>query len=101
MNADWSVATTYLSDLGIDSKLRQTSSTTGVSYYLTDHLGSTAGLTDVSGSIVEQLTYDSFGDSAGSAGCLEKWDRLSSPVLHMRKDRQEKKGTDSTVCPTK
>lgn len=67
LNADWSVATTYLSDLGIDNKLRQTSSTTGVSYYLSDHLGSTAGLTDASGNMVEQVAYDSYGNSAGSA----------------------------------
>jgi RHS repeat-associated protein len=66
LNADWSVATTYVSDLGIDNKLRQTSSTTGVSYFLTDHLGSTAGLTDASGSLLEQLSYDSFGNSTGS-----------------------------------
>jgi RHS repeat-associated protein len=66
LNADWSVATTYLSDLGIGNKLRQTSATTGVSYYLTDHLGSTAGLTNANGSMVEQLTYDSFGNSASS-----------------------------------
>jgi RHS repeat-associated protein len=66
LNADWSVATTYLNDLGIDNHLRQTSSATGVSYYLTDHLGSTAGLTDANGNLVEQLAYDSFGNSAGS-----------------------------------
>jgi RHS repeat-associated protein len=66
LKADWSVATTYLSDLGIDNKLRQTSSTAGVSYYLTDHLGSTAGLTDISGNMVELIAYDSFGNSTGS-----------------------------------
>src|SRR5262249_28304573 len=31
LNADWSVATTYLNDLGVDNHLRQTSSTTSVS----------------------------------------------------------------------
>jgi len=67
LNADWSVATTYLSDLGLDNKLRQTSSTTGISYYLTDHLGSTAGLTDASGSPIEQVNYDSFGNGTSSA----------------------------------
>src|SRR5206468_3964871 len=39
LNGDSSVATTYLNDLGIDNHLRQTSATTGVSYFLTDHLG--------------------------------------------------------------
>lgn len=67
LNADWSVATTYLNDLGIDNHLRQSSSTTGVSYYLTDHLSSTAGLTDSGGNLIEQFTYDSFGNNSGSA----------------------------------
>jgi len=41
--------------------------TTGVSYYLNDHLGSTAALTDSSGNLLEQTAYDSYGNSAGSA----------------------------------
>src|SRR5437899_8016220 len=36
LNADWSVATTYFNDPGIDNHLRQSSATTGVSYFLTD-----------------------------------------------------------------
>ena len=67
LNADWSVATKYLNGPGVDNHLRQTSSSTGVSYFLSDHLGSTAGLTDAGGSMVEQLTYDAFGNSAGSS----------------------------------
>ena len=67
LNADWSVATTYLDGPGIDNHLRQTNSTTGVSYFLTDHLGSTSALTDTAGNILEQVAYDSFGNSAGSA----------------------------------
>jgi RHS repeat-associated protein len=66
LNAGWSVATTYLNGPGIDNHLRQTNSVTGVSYFLTDHLGSTAGLTDAGGNFVEQQAYDSFGNSAGS-----------------------------------
>jgi RHS repeat-associated protein len=66
LNADWSVATKYLNGPGIDNHLRQTSVTTGVSYYLTDHLGSTAVLADATGNVVEQESYDSFGNSAGS-----------------------------------
>ncbi|HEY2973223.1 MAG TPA: RHS repeat-associated core domain-containing protein, partial [Pyrinomonadaceae bacterium] len=66
LNADGSVATTYLSGSGIDNHLRQSSATTGVSYYLSDHLGSTAGMTDASGNLVETDSYDSFGNSAGS-----------------------------------
>ena len=67
LNADWSVATTYLNGPGIDNHLRQTSSIAGVSYFLTNHLGSTDALTDVVGNVVEQLNYDSFGGGVGSA----------------------------------
>jgi hypothetical protein len=70
LNADWSVAATYLNGPGIDNHLRQTSATAGISYYLTDHLGSTSGLTDSSGNIVEQIAYDSFGNSSGPTFCL-------------------------------
>jgi RHS repeat-associated protein len=67
LNADWSVATTYLNDLGVDNHLRQTTATTGVSYFLPDHLGSTAALADSNGNVVEQIAYDSFGNSSGSS----------------------------------
>ena len=66
LNADWSVANTYLNAPGIDNHLRQTSTTMGVSYFLTDQLGSTSGLTDASGTLAEQIVYDSFGNSTGS-----------------------------------
>lgn len=49
LKANGSTATTYLNDLEIDNHLRQTNATTEASYYLTDHLGSTAGLTGPSG----------------------------------------------------
>ncbi|MGH9966426.1 MAG: RHS repeat domain-containing protein [Pyrinomonadaceae bacterium] len=62
------VQTRYLNGPGIDNKLRQTNVSTGASYYfLADHLGSTRALTDVSGNVVEQISYDSFGNSSGSA----------------------------------
>jgi RHS repeat-associated protein len=67
LNSDWSVANTYLNDLGIDNHLRQTSATTGVSCFLTGHLGSTSALTNADGILVEQNVYDSFGNSSGSA----------------------------------
>ena len=67
LNADWSVAASYLNGPGVDNHLRQTNAVTGVSYFLNDHLRSTAGLTDATGNLVEQLSYDSFGNSAGSA----------------------------------
>src|SRR5215831_16459594 len=66
LNSNWSVATTYLNDLGIDNHLRQTNATTGSSYFLTDHLGSTAAFADANGNLVEQISYDSFGNGAAS-----------------------------------
>jgi RHS repeat-associated protein len=64
--ADSTVAATYLNGLGIDNHLRQ-SGAAGMSYFLADHLGSTAGLADPAGDLLEQLAYDSFGGGAGSA----------------------------------
>jgi len=57
----------YLNGPGIDRKLRQSSDSTGALYFLQDHLGSTVGLTDASGSVVERSQYDPFGQSAGSS----------------------------------
>ncbi len=57
--------TKYLNGPGIDNKLRaQTGST--VSYFLADHLGSTNGLTDGSGSLTSSASYDSFGNKTGN-----------------------------------
>jgi RHS repeat-associated protein len=67
LNADWSVATTYLNGAGLDNHLRQTNSATGISYYLADHLGSTTALVDSGGDVIESQTYDSFGNTSGSA----------------------------------
>lgn len=56
----------YLNGPGIDNKIRQTANGTSV-YFLTDQLGSTSALTDTQGNAVEQISYDSFGNSSGSA----------------------------------
>jgi RHS repeat-associated protein len=66
LNSSSTVTTSYINGPGIDDHLRQTNTTTGVSYFLTDHLGTTAALTDSSGNVVETLSYDSFGNNAGS-----------------------------------
>lgn len=52
--------------IGIDNKLRQTTSTTSL-HFIQDHLGSTRALTDGSGNVVQQQQYDSFGNSSGSS----------------------------------
>ena len=57
--------TKYLNGLGIDDKLRvQTGSS--VNYFLTDHLGSTNGLANSSGSVTSSTAYDSFGNATNS-----------------------------------
>lgn len=55
----------YLNGLGVDDKLRQTSSTSTL-YFIQDHLGSTRALTDASGNVVENTSYDSFGNGNSS-----------------------------------
>jgi RHS repeat-associated protein len=51
---------------GIDDKLRQ-SSVSGPLYFLQDHQGSTAGLLDGDGNVVERAQYEAFGGSSGGA----------------------------------
>lgn len=54
--------TKYLNGAGIDNKLRM--QTGGdVKYFLTDHLGSTNGLANSSGSLTASTAYDSFGNA--------------------------------------
>ena len=53
----------YLNRLGIDDKLRISSSQTGSLYFLKDHLASTIGLTNTSGSLIESQKYEAFGKS--------------------------------------
>jgi RHS repeat-associated protein len=59
--------TKYLNGLGIDNKLRMQSGET-VNYFLADHLGSTVGLTDITGNLTSQANYDSFGNQTGNLG---------------------------------
>ena len=63
--------TDYLNGFGIDNKLRQTSASTGPLYFLQDHLGSTVGLTNSAGGLVEMLQYEAFG--AGGASTLTRY----------------------------
>ncbi|HBB89100.1 MAG TPA: hypothetical protein DC047_15955 [Blastocatellia bacterium] len=51
---------------GIDNKLRQTKGQTNY-YFTSDHLGSTRALTNDDGEVVEEIAYDSFGNSTGSS----------------------------------
>ncbi|HBB89106.1 MAG TPA: hypothetical protein DC047_15985 [Blastocatellia bacterium] len=56
----------YLNGPGIDNKLRQANGQTNY-YFTSDHLGSTRALTNDDGEVVEEIAYDSFGNSTGSA----------------------------------
>lgn len=57
----------YLNGPGVDNKLRQTAGGT-VFYFVADHLGTLRALADTSGSIVSDLSYDSYGNViSGSA----------------------------------
>lgn len=57
--------TKYQNGLGIDNKLKLTNAGSG-KYFLQDHLGSTVGLTDSSGTITSSAGYDSFGNPTGN-----------------------------------
>lgn len=59
--------TTYVNGPGIDNKLKQTSTATGTHYYLQDHLGSTTALTDASGNVSTQMSYDGYGNSTSNS----------------------------------
>jgi RHS repeat-associated protein len=61
----------YLNGLEVDEKIRQITSI-GSLYFLQDHLGSTAALTDGSGNVVDRVQYEPFGESTGSA--LSRYD---------------------------
>jgi RHS repeat-associated protein len=58
-------AVEYLNGPGVDNKLRQ-SGAGGPLYFLQDHVGSTAALTNPAGGVVEAQRYAPFGQSTGS-----------------------------------
>ncbi len=66
INSDGSTVE-YLNGPGIDNKIRQKGSSTSTTYYFSqDHLGSPTALTGTTGKLVERITYDAYGNSAGS-----------------------------------
>ncbi len=62
LDDDSGTQTKYLNGIGIDNKLRQTVGS-NASYFLSDHLGSTNGLANSSGSLTASNSYDSFGSA--------------------------------------
>lgn len=68
LNSDGSTVD-YLNGPGIDNKLRLTDSRLsglGPLYFIQDQVGSTSALTNFLGVVVNQFSYDSFGNSSGS-----------------------------------
>ncbi len=61
----------YLNAPSIDMKLRQSSQASGALYFVHDHLGSTVGLTNAGGGLVERLQYEAFG--AGGSSSLTRY----------------------------
>lgn len=85
---DAGTLTKYLNGPGIDNKLR-TQTGSGVSYFLSDHLGSTNGLTDTTGNVASQTAYDSFGNAtnAGFASRYQFTGREFDPFSGMQFSR--------------
>jgi RHS repeat-associated protein len=52
---------------GTDRKLSQTAGGGAPLYFLQDHLGSTAALTDAGGSVVEARSYTAYGETGGAS----------------------------------
>lgn len=53
--------TRYLYGPSIDQILARTSSSGTTAWYLTDHLGSVRDITNISGGVIDHVSYDSFG----------------------------------------
>lgn len=66
LDNDDGTITKYLNGPGIDNKLRSTNGSS-TSYFVSDHLGSTNGLTSSSGSLTASNSYDSFGNPTNSS----------------------------------
>lgn len=64
-----STATSILSGLAVDERFARTD-TSGRTDFLTDALNSTIGLTNSSGALVEQYTYDPYGNTTASSSAF-------------------------------
>jgi RHS repeat-associated protein len=61
LDASGATINEYLNGPGVDNKLRQIAGGT-VSYFVTDHLGTTRAFADASGNATSSVSYDSFGN---------------------------------------
>jgi RHS repeat-associated protein len=59
--------TDYLNGLGLDNKLLQANTNSGRLYFLQDRIGSTIGLANDAGVLMERLQYSVYGTSVGSS----------------------------------
>ena len=62
-------ATSILNELAVDERFARTD-TSGRTDFLTDALNSTIGLTNSSGALVEQYTYDPYGNTTASSSAF-------------------------------
>jgi hypothetical protein len=76
--------TKYQNGPGIDNKLKLVTGTTS-KYFLTDHLGSTNALTSSTGTILEQTSYDSFGNASNPSSASGKPDPKPPKTFYKRK----------------
>ncbi|MDX2039483.1 MAG: RHS repeat-associated core domain-containing protein [Isosphaeraceae bacterium] len=61
------LATRYLHDPAIDALLARTSSAGDTAWYLTDRLGSVRDIANTSGTVIDHVSYDSFGNILGES----------------------------------
>ncbi|MCC7306235.1 MAG: RHS repeat-associated core domain-containing protein [Acidobacteria bacterium] len=100
---DAGTLTKYLNGPGIDNKLRVQNGGT-VNYFLADHLGSTNGLTDGTGSLTSQASYDSFGNQTGSLATRyqftgREYDNFTNQFYYRARFYESKLGRFSSEDP--
>ena len=74
-NAAGQVTARYLTGDGIDMLLARYRTAEGLTWYISDHLGSIRGVLDTSGNLLAQVEYDSFGNILSIIGSASALDR--------------------------
>lgn len=74
-SASGEITARYLQADGIDSLLARYRTSDGLTWYITDHLGSVRALVDTAGNVISQVDYDSFGNILATTGNATSLDR--------------------------